>query len=301
MADNQEKKSFYALNLTEGRMFGVFIGIVLVLVAVFFAIMVTAFKLSKPKSGPINIRTETIEKKDSTTQNAESAFSFYSDLAGEDAVKQDDVLTKEVIKVNQEVPTQTSETQNAPAISQNAAADNNTETVEEPQLSIDNSEILYSSRYQQNQKFKKDETKPAAANQSAQNSQTAKANTTAKPAETKTAVTAKPAEQKTSTAAKTTESNNTKTVKVETASKDKSVRYVVQVGSYTNKKIADEIAQHYNKAGYPVYQQEFSKDGQTYYRLRIGPFKEKDRAENYLLSVKDSKYGKNSYISKIFI
>ncbi|MBR6200300.1 MAG: SPOR domain-containing protein [Spirochaetales bacterium] len=296
MADNQEKKSFYALNLTEGRMFGVFIGIVLVLVAVFFAIMVTAFKLSKPKSGPINIRTETIEKKDSTTQNAESAFSFYSDLAGEDAVKQDDVLTKEVIKVNQEVPTQTSETQNAPAISQNAAADNNTETVEEPQLSIDNSEILYSSRYQQNQKFKKDETKPAA-NQTAQ---TVKAAVQAKQSETKSAAADKPAEQKNSVAnVKTAEP--AKPVKVETASKDKSVRYVVQVGSYTNKKIADEIAQHYNKAGYPVYQQEFSKDGQTYYRLRIGPFKEKDRAENYLLSVKDSKYGKNSYISKIFI
>lgn len=296
MADNQEKKSFYALNLTEGRMFGVFIGIVLVLVAVFFAIMVTAFKLSKPKSGPINIRTETIEKKDSTTQNAESAFSFYSDLAGEDAVKQDDVLTKEVIKVNQEVPTQTSETQNAPAISQNAAADNNTETLEEPQLSIDNSEILYSSRYQQNQKFKKDETKPAA-NQTAQ---TVKAAVPAKQSETKSAVADKPAEQKNSVAnVKTAEP--AKPVKVETASKDKSVRYVVQVGSYTNKKIADEIAQHYNKAGYPVYQQEFSKDGQTYYRLRIGPFKEKDRAENYLLSVKDSKYGKNSYISKIFI
>ena len=289
MADNQEKKSFYALNLTEGRMFGVFIGIVLVLVAVFFAIMVTAFKLSKPKSGPINIRTETIEKKDSTTQNAESAFSFYSDLAGEDAVKQDDVLTKEVIKVNQEVPTQTSETQNA-------AADNNTETVEEPQLSIDNSEILYSSRYQQNQKFKKDETKPAA-NQTAQ---TVKAAVPAKQSETKSAAADKPAEQKNSVAnVKTAEP--AKPVKVETASKDKSVRYVVQVGSYTNKKIADEIAQHYNKAGYPVYQQEFSKDGQTYYRLRIGPFKEKDRAENYLLSVKDSKYGKNSYISKIFI
>ena len=296
MADNQEKKSFYALNLTEGRMFGVFIGIVLVLVAVFFAIMVTAFKLSKPKSGPINIRTETIEKKDSTTQNAESAFSFYSDLAGEDAVKQDDVLTKEVIKVNQEVPTQTSETQNAPAISQNAAADNNTETLEEPQLSIDNSEILYSSRYQQNQKFKKDETKPAA-NQTAQ---TVKAAVPAKQSETKSAAADKPAEQKNSVAnVKTAEP--AKPVKVETASKDKSVRYVVQVGSYTNKKIADEIAQHYNKAGYPVYQQEFSKDGQTYYRLRIGPFKEKDRAENYLLSVKDSKYGKNSYISKIFI
>ena len=296
MADNQEKKSFYALNLTEGRMFGVFIGIVLVLVAVFFAIMVTAFKLSKPKSGPINIRTETIEKKDSTTQNAESAFSFYSDLAGEDAVKQDDVLTKEVIKVNQEVPTQTSETQNAPAISQNAAADNNTETVEEPQLSIDNSEILYSSRYQQNQKFKKDETKPAA-NQTAQ---TVKAAVQAKQSETKSAAADKPAEQKNSVAnVKTAEP--AKPVKVETASKDKSVRYVVQVGSYTNKKIADEIAQHYNKVGYPVYQQEFSKDGQTYYRLRIGPFKEKDRAENYLLSVKDSKYGKNSYISKIFI
>jgi cell division protein FtsN len=296
MADNQVKKSFYALNLTEGRMFGVFIGIVLVLVAVFFAIMVTALKLSKPKSGPINIRTETIEKKDSTTQNAESAFSFYSDLAGEDAVKQDDVLTKEVIKVNQEVPTQTSETQNAPAISQNAAADNNTETVEEPQLSIDNSEILYSSRYQQNQKFKKDETKPAA-NQTAQ---TVKAAVPAKQSETKSAAADKPAEQKNSVAnVKTAEP--AKPVKVETASKDKSVRYVVQVGSYTNKKIADEIAQHYNKAGYPVYQQEFSKDGQTYYRLRIGPFKEKDRAENYLLSVKDSKYGKNSYISKIFI
>ena len=297
MADNQEKKSFYALNLTEGRMFGVFIGIVLVLVAIFFAIMVTAFKLSKPKNGFNHIKTETIEKKDQVQPNSENAFSFYSDLAGEDAVKQDDVLTKEVIKVNQEVPTQTAEAHNVPAVSQNVTAENNAETVEEPQLSIDNSEILYSSRYQQNQKFKKDETKPtAAANQPAQ---TAKANTTAKTTETKTVSATKPAEQKAVTTAKTTES--VKTAKADTVSKDKSVRYVVQVGSYTNKKIADEIAQHYTKSGYPVYQQEFTKDGQTYYRLRIGPFKEKDRAENYLLSVKDSKYGKNSYISKIFI
>ena len=93
------KKSFYALNLTEGRMFGIFIGIVIVLVAIFFTIFVTAFKMSKPKANPANLRVEQIETKETNIANKESEFSFYSDLTGEDAVKQDNVLTKEVVKI----------------------------------------------------------------------------------------------------------------------------------------------------------------------------------------------------------
>ena len=273
------KKSFYALNLTEGRMFGIFIGIVIVLVAIFFTIFVTASKLSKPKAN--NMRVEKIETKQTNTENTESDFSFYTDLVGENSVKQDSVVTKEVVKLestNNETPNQT-EVQTAQAVT----------TESEPQVSIDNSEVLYSSRYQQN--FKKEapqaQTTPAKTNVATNSTQTQQKAETAIPVKTETAT--KTAETKTKP--ETKQAVNTKTAE----------RYVVQIGSYTNKNVADEITNHYAKGGYPVYQQEFSKDGKTFYRLRVGPFKEKDRAENYLISIKSSKYGKNSYISKIYI
>lgn len=74
-------------------------------------------------------------------------------------------------------------------------------------------------------------------------------------------------------------------------------RWVIQVGSFTSKKSADDIAGFYKKDNYPAYIKEFMKDGKTYYRLRIGPYDSDVKAQEVLVKIKASKYGKDSYVA----
>ena len=39
------------------------------------------------------------------------------------------------------------------------------------------------------------------------------------------------------------------------------------------------------------------KDGKTYYRLRIGPYDSDTKAQEALIKIKSSKYGKDSFVS----
>lgn len=96
----------------------------------------------------------------------------------------------------------------------------------------------------------------------------------------------KPVEKK---IVKTESKQTTKIVQVE--------KYVIQIGSYSTQKSAEDVSNYYKKEGYPVYTKSFAKDGKTYYRLRIGPYDEKKKAEGVLGKVKVSKYGKDSFIS----
>ncbi|HBI38320.1 MAG: hypothetical protein A2015_10755 [Spirochaetes bacterium GWF1_31_7] len=82
-----------------------------------------------------------------------------------------------------------------------------------------------------------------------------------------------------------------------TAKKVQTEKFIIQVGSYSTQKSAEEVSNYYKNAGYLAYTKSFVKDGKTYYRLRIGPYDDKKKAESILGKVKVSKYGKDSFIS----
>ena len=265
-ANRGKEKSFYSLNLTEGRIFIIFVAIVILLVILFFSIFILISKISKSKDRTNNIYLENKTEKDAVdNKNDEDySFSFYNNLSNEEETTINN-NKKEVIEISKP-----NSDDIKVDVKDNIKTDNINEiSNNEPKIEIDNSEVLYSSKYNDNSKFKKE----TVTIQKKDNSKTIVKN-----------------------------ENSTKNSQAVTSSNQiKNKRYVVQVGSYTNKKIADEISLYYSKAGYPTYLQEFSKEGKTYYRLRVGPFREKDKAENYLLSLKQSKYGKSCYISIIYI
>lgn len=74
-------------------------------------------------------------------------------------------------------------------------------------------------------------------------------------------------------------------------------KWIIQIGSFTSKKSADNVADFYKKDNYPAYVKEFMKDGKTYYRLRIGPYDSDVKAQEALVKIKTSKYGKDSFVS----
>ena len=74
-------------------------------------------------------------------------------------------------------------------------------------------------------------------------------------------------------------------------------KWIIQIGSFTSEKSANEIAGFYKKDNYPAYIKEFMKDGKTYYRLRIGPYDSDVKAQEALVKIKASKYGKDSFVS----
>jgi len=232
-------KTFYSVNLTEGRIFIIFVSLVLIFVIIFFAIFLLISKISKN-----NFSTYKQANNESTT-----TLNFY-DASAKDELTSDanNISDRDSSKETNE------KKENVVENKEDIKESNN-----EPKINLDNSEILYSSKFknvdESNFKSKKS-----------------------------VSVT-------TTTTIKDKITNNVKSGK----------RYVVQVGSYLNKDTALEIENFYKKLGYPTYIQSYLKDGKTYYRLRIGPFKDKKVAENYLVSLKQSKYGKNSYISIINI
>ena len=228
-------KTFYSVNLTEGRIFIIFVSLVLIFVIIFFAIFLLISKISKN-----NFSTYKQANNESTT-----TLNFY------DASAKDE-LTSDANNISDRDSSKETNEKKENVVE-------NKEDKNEPKIKFDNSEKLKSSKFknvdESNFKSKKS-----------------------------VSVT-------TTTTIKDKITNNVKSGK----------RYVVQVGSYLNKDTALEIENFYKKLGYPTYIQSYLKDGKTYYRLRIGPFKDKKVAENYLVSLKQSKYGKNSYISIINI
>lgn len=74
-------------------------------------------------------------------------------------------------------------------------------------------------------------------------------------------------------------------------------KWIIQIGSFTSEKSANNVADFYKKDNYPAYVKEFMKDGKTYYRLRIGPYDSDTKAQEALIKIKSSKYGKDSFVS----
>lgn len=233
---NEKGKTFYSVNLTEGRIFVIFISIILILVIIFFGLFLLIAKINS---------TNSVSRRDNENIITNSELNFY-----DGSIKKDETTDKKN-DLTENIPINKSINDN-----EKLTSENNDEK-KESTIILDNSEVLYSSKF--------------------------------KNIENRTISSKKVSNEKKIVKSTTTTINNT----------IKTRKYVIQIGSYVNKEIALEIENFYKKAGYPTYIQNYPKDGKIYYRLRIGPFKDKKIAESYLISLKQSKYGKNSYISII--
>lgn len=266
---NEEgKKSFYSVNLTEGKIILIFVAFVFVIVVGIFGTLIVMSNMGNKK----NLAEESNVKEENTTED----YNFYSELTGEDLTSVTEV-TSDVVKTEEIKKDDTVTDTNKTTLKETA-------TVTDDKTGIDNSEVLYSSKINsenvENKTILKKET-----------------NTT-KVEKTEKKLTNTKANNKTVTQKKTKEKS--KTAKVENKkSTIATKKYVVQIGAFSNKKTANDILSFYQDSGYPTYIKEYTKDGKNYYRLRVGPFKDKSNAEKYLTSLKNSKYGKNSYISEV--
>ena len=253
---NQEKpKNYYSLNLTEGRIFIIFITILIIVCVVAFGVALIISNSRKANDVKVNLANE-----DNLNLNSQN-FSYYKELDEDNKV---DSFAKNNSENNNAKSSDNYklEIQENKNVEKNneieiAKTDNNSNDT----VKIDNSEVIYSSKY---------------IDDSASNENTKK--------QTGTSITKK----------STTKS-------VQQTKKEFEKRYIVQVGSYINKKTAEEISLFYQIQGYPAYITETINKEKTYYRLRVGPFKEKTVAEGYLANLKTSKYGDKSYISIVYL
>lgn len=55
--------------------------------------------------------------------------------------------------------------------------------------------------------------------------------------------------------------------------------WVVQLGSFSNQKNADELREKLQKMAYHVFVEQITQDGQTVYRVRIGPQRQRSDAD----------------------
>ena len=96
---------------------------------------------------------------------------------------------------------------------------------------------------------------------------------------------------------------NTGTVsqsKVKTVKKPKNIKYAVQVASLSDREKLAKLADEYEKKGFSVYTEPKVVSGKSFYRLRIGPFEQKELAEHYLALAKKIDSGKMSYLTEIY-
>ena len=254
-----KKKQFYSINLTAERVFLIF-----VLLVAIIAVIVVAFVFStssKPVTKNKDVASE--EVIDEIVSNDD--FAFFDD---ENAMELLDG-EEEAVPVPEKV-TITENKENAAATAKETADSENTanvateeniaqeETVAaKPEVKIED-KISYSSNYAEKEE---------------------KAVTPPQPI-TKNAVdTSKPVEKKV------------------TKSAVQEKKWIIQIGSFTSEKSASDVADFYKKDNYPAYVKEFMKDGKTYYRLRIGPYDSDTKAQEALVKIKSSKYGKDSFVS----
>jgi cell division septation protein DedD len=263
MADNrtprdEKQKSYYSLNLTEGRRFVIFIVFI-----IFFAVLLVGVIIVVKNIQNTNSNRNQTENTDQgykppyySSQNDQNTISSISISDSSDDIKKSmtSILQTKI----------------------DTTEDKTVKTEETPTSNIDNSETLYSSKFSNASENTKSEPKISS----------------------QTKITAK----KNVNATKQTKNSDIQTAKKTSADKtNPTKKYVVQIGSYTNKKTAEDIASFYKSNGnYPTYIKDIISDGKTFYRLRVGPFSEKTRAEMYLTNLKVTKYGKNSYISEVF-
>jgi cell division septation protein DedD len=244
---DSKPKNFYSVNLTEGRIFIIFVAIILFIAVVFFGVFIFISQTSKNKA----VQNETL-----TTTPSNNDYTYYSDLTSEltksDAVAETSADKTLKVEIKKENKSKISKPDDLSVIE------------------VDNSEVLYSSKAKEISKEK------------ILKKQNEKSKITKKG---ETGTDKKAAVKKTEKTANTVKESNKK--------------FVVQVGSFTNKTTALEIEAFYQKEKYPTYIKSIESSGKTFYRLRIGPFAEKVKAEKYLTDLKQSKYGKNSFISMV--
>jgi len=251
---DRKPKNYYALNLTEGRIFLIFIVFILIVTVTAFVIIML---LNSNKNTAKNETTEnelTLENEDLTEQ-----YDYY----GEHDSSMDIPEPESLQDINQDSNNINTDTTN----NDNKKADNNDNIKNDDKspVEIDDSKTLYSSDYINDEKGR---------------------------------------EKKNTEIKKNNNYSNTKSNKID---EKKSVqnytnkRYIVQIGSYLSKKTAEDISIYYKMQGYPVFINEKISDEKTFYRLRVGPFKDKEKAIKYQSSLKESKYGKDSYVSVIYL
>jgi len=64
--------------------------------------------------------------------------------------------------------------------------------------------------------------------------------------------------------------------------------WVVQLGSFSNEENAQSLNKKLRKAGYPAFVEPLNKNGQTSYRVRVGPEIKRSEAELLLKKLKDN-------------
>ena len=72
--------------------------------------------------------------------------------------------------------------------------------------------------------------------------------------------------------------------------------YGIQVAALKKADNADFVGEKYTAKGYPVYQQKAEVDGVTWYRVRLGPFGDKEKAEKILEQIKSSGLAEDSFL-----
>lgn len=108
--------------------------------------------------------------------------------------------------------------------------------------------------------------------------------------ETSPAVSVKPAEKKPAPA-----------VKQPAPAKEVTVaEYWIQAGSYKSKTRAADVKTALSEKGVESRLTTKDIDGVTYYRVRIGPYKEQGEAEKFLSWVKDMQGFESSYVSMVY-
>lgn len=232
-SNNNNKKTYYSVNLTEGRIWAIFILFLLIISVITFTVVI--------------IMKNNAKKSADFFSNSSSSSSMYFDYHEKLGIEE------KLISPASDVTADSKSSSSNIATKPEIVVKEEQQPVEKKVDIADNSEVVYSSKY-----IEKDNKKVNFN------------------------------DKKTS--------NVIEKKRDETKIEKNQIRYAVQVGSYEEKKRAEEIAIYYKMLGYPTYVEEKSKNGKIYYRLRVGPFKEKANAEKYLATLKSSKYGKESMI-----
>ncbi len=263
-----QKKSYYSVNLTEGRVFVIFVSVIAFLVLGAFISLFIFSNINKKNAENTLMDSALFEYNTSHISTEESEFSSSSSSSSISSVS--NVTSNEIDLSNKT----------------NMIDDTkkNIDNLGTPQL--DDTDPIYSSGTQISTIKKIDTSSEVVKNKQYEQD---KSNITV---------------PKKKTIVNTTNTATNKTTNTATKKSSQSVsnkRFVIQIGSFSDKKNADSVMSFYKQAGYPVYIVETETNAKRFYRLRVGPFKDKDIADNYLISIKSSKFGQNAYISVVFL
>jgi cell division protein FtsN len=73
-------------------------------------------------------------------------------------------------------------------------------------------------------------------------------------------------------------------------------QYGIQVAALKKADNADFVGEKFTAKGYPVYQQKAEVDGVTWYRVRLGPYSDKEEAEKILEEIQSSGLAGGSFL-----